>query len=68
MLHNIRFKLKGVAIEGEGKVIHVKEGKNDKGQPMLKVGVEFIGLAPQHEKAIVQFALDESRRLFSLLY
>jgi hypothetical protein len=68
LLHNVRFKLRGTEIVAEGYVRHAAPLLNDKKQHVLKVGMEFTGLKGQFEKVIVQFVLDESRKMFSLLH
>jgi hypothetical protein len=69
VLHETRFTIRDTNIEVATCVVrHVAPSINDKKIPILKVGVQFTSIRPQHEQAIVQFALEESRKLFSLLY
>lgn len=62
---DMRFKVKGLEIATNGKITHVAETTNDQGKPMLKIGIQFAGLKVHHEKHLVKFALEESRRLFT---
>lgn len=66
-LFDMRFKLREKTLTLKGKVAYIGDAKNDKGQPILKIGVEFSELRPADEQVLVQFALEESRKLFSLL-
>lgn len=67
-VHDLRFSLRGIPIIAEGTIVHVQKIKNDRGKEILKVGLQFVNLQNQYERHIVVFALDESRKLFSLLY
>lgn len=66
--HDMRFKIKGAELMADGAVIHVFETFSDQKKPMIQIGIQFIHLQQRYEKLIAQFALDESRRLFSSLY
>lgn len=68
MIHDIRFRIRGIEIVAQGLVKHTAEILNEQGKPILKVGIQFHALKAQYEKHIVQFVLDESRKLFSLLH
>jgi len=67
-LKDLRFRLRTTEINVDAVVRHVVDAKNDQGKPIAKVGIKFVGLKATHEKIIVQFVLDESRRVFSMLY
>ncbi|MEW6056364.1 MAG: PilZ domain-containing protein [Bdellovibrionota bacterium] len=67
-LADLRFTLKDAQIIASGVVAYASEKKNEKGHAYIKVGVKFNPLKAQYDRQIVQFVLDESRRVFSLLY
>lgn len=68
VLEDMRFSIRGVEIAVRGVVRFGRDTLNDQGKVMYRVGVQFVGLKAHHEKHIVQFVLDESRKMFSLLH
>lgn len=68
VLEDIRFKIRGLEIRTRGVVKFAKESKSDEGEKIIRIGVQFSGLKPNFEKHIVQFTLEESRKIFSLLH
>ncbi len=68
MLYDIRFKIRGSEIIAEGIIAHVFETLNDQEKKILQVGIRFTDLPKRSEQIISQFALDEGRKLFTLLY
>lgn len=68
IIKDVRFHLKGTDISCSAVVRHHKGAENDQGQPMLRVGLQFTSLRPQFERWIASFVMDESRRVFSILY
>lgn len=67
-LKDLRFRIKGIDISVDAIVRHVVDTVNDQGKHVAKVGVKFSGLKAPQEKAIVQFVLEESRKIFSSLF
>lgn len=67
LLHDLRFLLRTMEIVTEAVVRHVVETVNDKGQPMLRVGLQFKDLRIDFAKHISLFVEDESRKIFTLL-
>lgn len=66
-IFDMKFKLKGHEITTNGVIMHAFETLSDQKKPMLQVGIRFVNLQANLERIIAQFALDESRRLFTLL-
>ncbi|MBI3543468.1 MAG: PilZ domain-containing protein [Deltaproteobacteria bacterium] len=66
-LRDLRFLVRGMEIVAEGEVKHVLKTTNDRGKPMLRVGIQFGQLKMDYETVIGQFVLDESRKIFTLL-
>ena len=68
-LYNMNFFLKDQPLKVSGLVMHLSKIKNDSTPKVFyRVGVQFTTLDPISEKAIAQFTLEESRKMFSLLY
>lgn len=68
ILKDLRFHLKGTDITCTAVVRHHKDTENDQGQPMVRIGLQFSALRPQFERWIASFVMDESRRMFSIMY
>lgn len=68
VLEDMRFTLRGMEIVVRGVVRFGRNALSDQGKVMYRVGVQFVGLKAHYEKHIVQFVLDESRKMFSLLH
>jgi c-di-GMP-binding flagellar brake protein YcgR len=67
-IYDMRFSLRKAGVIANGVVRHTAKIKNELGKPILKIGISFVGIKMQYEQIIVQFVLEESRRLFSLLH
>lgn len=68
IIKDLRFNLKGNEISCTAVVRHHKDAENDQGKPIIRVGLQFTALRPQFERVIAQYVMDESRRMFSILY
>ncbi|GEM_PF-1557996 len=68
IIKDLRFQLKGTELNCTAIVRHHKAAENEQGKTFIRVGLQFTTLRPQNEKAIAQFVLEESRRMFSIMY
>lgn len=67
IVNDIRFKMRGIEVSINGEVRHVKQELNDKNEPILKIGIQFLNLPKQDEDLIAAYVVEESQRLFSEL-
>lgn len=68
IVEDVRFLIKGTEIACKAVVRHIRKSKNDRGQTIVRVGLQYSALKSEFEKSISAFVLDESRKQFSLLH
>lgn len=66
-LEDMRFKIRGTEISASGLVRNIVDAKNERGQPLVRVGVQFERIRHDYERLIARFVLEESRRIFTLV-